>query len=97
MTANPTALSFTDLKNIAHILHSFYAANFLAGDIQLLLCMIDFLVCGLVQMFGFLLGLFKSEDRLGIAEDALEALCLVLFLIDQILHGADMIQEQALS
>ena len=48
--ANPTAFSSTDLKNIAHILHSFYAANFLAGDIQLLLRMIKFLVCGLVQI-----------------------------------------------
>jgi len=96
MKANPTALSSTSQKNIANIMYSFYAINFHAGDIQLVLDMLKFLVSGLVQMFIYLLALFKSEDRLGVVEDALEALYLVLFLIDQILHGAQQDQEPAL-
>jgi len=70
MRANPIALSSTDLKNIAVIAHIFYSTKIINGDIPTLLQMSKRLVRGLVQVFINALGIFKSQDRIGIVEDA---------------------------
>ena len=92
--ANPKAVSSTILKNIAIIVHAFYSNKIIAGDIPLLLQMNTRLVQGLVQVFIYVLGIFKRQDPIGVVEDAYQALHIVLFLIDQLLHGDHLVLQQ---
>lgn len=97
ITARPAALFSTNLKIIAYIIYSFYSSNFLRRHITLLLDIVKFLVAGLVQIFLYLLDLFSDQDRLGVVEDAREALRLVLSVLDQMLSGEHLVQEPALA
>lgn len=50
-----------------------------------------------MQIFLYLLDLFSDQDRLGVVEDAREALRLVLSVLDQMLSGEHLVQEPALA
>lgn len=97
---DPTALSSTDLKNLARILAGFLRIKFAVDQVDnhpLIIRMQKGLLKAFLQILIYAIANFKSADRVGIVDDAHEAIRLCLSQLYQLLEGPEEFQEARLA
>ena len=93
--ADTTTLSSTNLTNFGRIQDGFIQSMFNVDQVNtpIIIQMQKILLGGFSQVLSYTVGIFKSEDRMGVVDDAFEALLISLFHLAQLLQGLPEFQE----
>ena len=92
-------LTSTDLTNFGRIQDGFVQSMFNVDQVNtpIIIQMQKILLGGFAQVLSYTVGIFKSEDRMGVVDDACEALLIALFHLAQLLQGLPEFQEARLT